>query len=56
MERGGFKISDVRKLLKKLKFSRSSLVKLEVIIYQDYNMGAFTYDVCSNLRESGSKN
>ena len=37
--------SDVRKLLNKL--------KLEVIIDRDSNMGAFTYDICSNLGGGG---
>ena len=44
--------SDVRKFLKKSKFQnfQSSLkLKLEIIIDQDSNMRAFTYDVCSNL-------
>ena len=44
--------SDVRKFLKNRnsKISQSSLkLKLEIIIDQDSNMIAFTYDVCSNL-------
>ena len=42
--------SDVRKFLKKIKISQSSLkLKLEIIIDRDSNMRAFTYDVCSNL-------
>ena len=40
---------DVRKLLKTLKFQIFSLVKLEVIIDRDSNMGEFTYNVYSNL-------
>ena len=44
--------SDVRKFLKNRnsKISQSSLkLKLEIMIYRDSNMRAFTYDVCSNL-------
>ena len=38
-----------------LNFLRAHYIELEVIIYRDFNMGAFSYDVCSNLEGEGSK-